>query len=205
MVTTMRTSLLLFAALVLLAAPILAQNDEEEEELFVPVYSLGDQTLRINLGLFAPLFIFGGPNGPVAGKLIPGGAGSLAWESYLTNELTVGAEIGGSFSFSENFRTLFMVPIAARASYIFRFYPFEMPVTLALGMNISALDDYRKVDPFAKAGTTFYWNYSSQWAFGANLFYWFLPQFYSANSPAGADATRYGNFLEFTLSALYHF
>ena len=205
MVTPMRITVLLLLVFTLVALPAFSQDANEEEELFVPVYSLGDQTLRINLGLFAPLFFLGGPGGPVAGKLTLGGAGSLAWESYLTNEFTVGAEIGGSFSFTENLRALFMVPIAARASYIFRFYPFEMPVTLGLGINFSALDDYRKIDPFAKAGTAFYWNYSSQWAFGANLFYWFVPQFYSASSPAGADATRYGNFLEFTLSALYHF
>jgi hypothetical protein len=189
----------------LVAMPAISQT-EDEEEIFVPVYSLGDQTLRINLGMFAPLFFFGGPDGPAPANLTIGGAGSLAWESYLTNNFTVGAEIGGSFSFTPNFRTLFMVPIAARTSYIFQFYPFEVPVTLGLGVNFSALGDERKIDPFAKAGAAFYWNYSSQWAFGGNLFYWFVPQFYRDDPEIGRfDATRYGNFLEFTLSALYHF
>lgn len=193
--------LVLLIAVLFLVTPAFAQSDGEEE-IFVPVYSLGDQTLRINLGLFAPLFFFGGGYEPA--KLTLGGAGSLVWESYLTNTTTVGLEIGGSFSFTENRRTLFMLPIAARGSYIFSLYPFEIPVTVAAGMNFSRVAEAQKIDSFLKAGTGLHWNYSSQWAFGANLFYWFVPQIYTASSPAGSDATRYGNFLEITLSALYH-
>ena len=199
----MRKTFLLIALTTILLVPAAAQDGDGE--LFVPVYSLGDQTLRINLGTFVPLFFFGGPDGLAPANLSLGGAGSLVWESYLSNNTTVGVEVGGSFSFTPNFRTLFMLPIAARGSYIFSFYPFEIPVTLAAGMNFSRLSDIQKIDPFVKAGGSFLWNYSSQWAFGANLFYWFVPQIYSATSPAGADATRYGNFLEITLSALYHF
>ena len=193
--------LLLLLAIATFSIPAIAQT-ESDDEIFVPVYSLGDQTLRINLGLFVPLFFFGDGFDPA--RLTLGGAGSLAWESYLSNEVTVGVEVGGSFSFTENRRTLFMLPVAARGSYILSFYPIEVPLTLAAGFNFSRVADAQKVDPFVKAGTSFLWNYSSQWAFGANLFYWFVPQIYTASSPAGADATRYGNFLEFTLSALYH-
>jgi len=199
----MRKAFLLTIMSWVLLVPAVAQDGDGE--LFVPVYSLGDQTLRINLGTFFPLFFFGGPDGAAPANLTVGGAGSLVWESYLSSTITVGVEVGGSFSFTPNLRTLFMLPIAARGSYIFRFYPFEVPITLAVGMNFSRLADIQKIDPFLKGGGSFLWNYSSQWAFGANLFYWFVPQLYTATSPAGADATRYGNFLEFTLSALYHF
>lgn len=201
----MRKAFLLITLISTLLVPAVAQDGNGDEELFVPVYSLGDQTLRINLGTFLPLFFFGGPDGPESANLTLGGAGSLVWESYLSGNTTVGVEVGGSFSFTPNFRTLFMLPVAARGSYIFNFYPFEVPVTLAAGVNFSRISDISKIDPFVKAGGSFLWNYSSQWAFGGNLFYWFVPQIYSATSPAGADATRYGNFLEFTLSALYHF
>ncbi|MBU8912534.1 MAG: hypothetical protein KOO61_00805 [Spirochaetales bacterium] len=201
----MRKAFLLITLITILLVPAFAQDDDGNGELFVPVYSLGDQTLRINLGTFFPLFFFGGPDGPAPANLTLGGAGSLVWESYLSSTITIGVEVGGSFSFTPNFRTLFMLPIAVRGSYIFNLYPFEIPVTLAAGMNFSRLSDIQKIDPFVKAGGSFLWNYSSQWAFGGNLFYWFVPQIYLATSPAGADATRYGNFLEFTLSALYHF
>jgi hypothetical protein len=201
----MRKTILVIVMAAALVIPAFAQAARGDDEIFVPTYSLGDQTLRINLGMFAPLFLFGGPDGLVPANLTLGGAGSLVWESYLSGNVTVGVEVGGSFSFTPNFRTLFMLPIAARGSYLFNFYPFEVPVTLAAGVNFSRLGDIQKVDPFVKAGGSFLWNYSSQWAFGANLFYWFVPQLYSDSSPAGADSTRYGNFLEFTLSALYHF
>jgi hypothetical protein len=180
-------------------------EDNGDGEIFVPTYTLGDQTLGINLGLFVPLFFLGGPDGIAATNLTLGGAGSLAWGSYITNEFKLGVEVGGSFSLTPNRRTLFLVPIVANASYIFSAYPFEFPVNVGLGMSFARLDDLLKIDPFVKAGGSFFWNYSSQWAFGANLAYWFVPQIYTDRSPAGADATRLGNFLEFTLSALYHF
>jgi hypothetical protein len=199
----MNKVLLALLTAAILVCPLVAQEDGDEE-IFVPVYTLGDQTLRMNLGMFAPLFFFGGPTGFDPAKLTVGGAGSIVWESYLSNAVTLGVEIGGSFSFTENRRALFMLPIAARGSYIFSFYPFEVPVTLAAGMTFSRVAEIQKLDSFLKLGTTFLWNYSSQWAFGANVFYWFVPQIYLASSPAGADATRFGNFLEFTLTALYH-
>ena len=57
----------------------------------------------------------------------------------------------------------------------------------------------------AQAGGAFVWNYNSQWAFGANLMYWFVPQLYFDSSFAVTDSSRLGNFLEFTLTAVYHF
>jgi hypothetical protein len=192
--------------LVLLALPgALVAQETDEEELFVPSYSLGDQTLEINLGMQIPLFFFGGPNGVQPTNLTIGGLGSLAWGSYITNEFKLGIEVGGSFAFTPNSRALFVIPIVADAQYIFSAYPFEFPISIGVGTSIARLDDLVKVDPFLKTGGAFYWNYSSQWAFGANLKYWFIPQIYTDNSPAGSEATRFGNFLEFSLSALYHF
>lgn len=201
--------LLLGVASLALAPALTAQDAEapetDDEEIFVPTYSLGDQTLAINLGLFAPLFFAGGPDGIASTNLTLGGVGSLAWGSYITNEFKLGVEVGGSFSFTPNRRALFIVPIVANASYIFGAYPFEFPVSMGLGMSFSRVDDLLKVDPFVKGGGGFYWNYSGQWAFGANAQYWFIPQIYTDRSPAGASETRLGNFLEITFSALYHF
>lgn len=193
------------ALLLLVCTVSLVAQDETDEEPFVPIYALGDQTLQISLGLFQPLFFALGPTGVAPANLTPGGAGSIAWASYLSNEVTVGVEVGGSFSFTPNLRALWMVPIAARASYIISAYPFEFPIIASLGINISSLDDMFRVDPFLKAGGAFVWNYNSQWAFGANLTYWFVPQLYFDSSFAVTDSSRLGNFLEFTLTAVYHF
>ena len=207
----MRLGLVLLLAVfsLVLAPVVVAQEsespDEGDEELFVPTYSLGDQTLAINMGLFVPLFFTGGPDGITSTNLTLGGVGSLAWGSYITNDFKLGVEVGGSFSFTPNRRALLIVPIAATASYVFSAYPFEFPVTLGVGTSFSRVDDLLKVDPFLKGGGGFYWNYSTQWAFGINALYWFIPQIYTDRSPAGSGETRLGNFLEITLSALYHF
>ncbi len=192
------------AVLILIAATAFAQSPEDEE-IFVPTYSLGDQTLSINLGLFVPLFITGGPDGITGPNLTVGGVGSIAWGSHITNEFKVGVEVGGSFSFTPNRRALFLVPITAESSYVFQAYPFEFPVTLGLGMSFARLEEDLKLDPFIRPGGGAYWNYSSQWAFGANVRYWIIPQIYSERSVAGPSESRIGNFLEISLSALYRF
>jgi len=123
--------------LLLLCSVYLPAQNETDEEPFVPTYSLGDQTLQINLGLFLPLFfaLSPTPTGVAPANLTLGGAGSIAWASYLSNEVTLGVEVGGSFSFTPNLRTLWMVPIAARMSYIFSAYPFEFPIIAGLKAN----------------------------------------------------------------------
>ena len=200
-----RNTATLVVVMTLLLAGGLAFGQSDDEEVFVPTYTLGDQTLSINLGLFVPLFFALGPDGVAPANLSLGAAGSLAWSSYLSNSWTLGLDIGGAFALTPNRRTLFMVPITARGSYVIQAYPWEFPISLGLGMNFSRLDDMLKVDPVVKLGGSVLWNHSSQWAFGANLVYWFVPQIYSASGPAGSDATRLGNFLEVSLSALYHF
>lgn len=199
---------MLLAALLLLTTGAVAQEQappEEEEELFVPLYTLGDQTLAINLGGVAPLFFALGPDGVAPTNLSFGGAGSLAWGSYITNEFKLGIEAGGAFFFSPNSRALFLVPITTSATYVFGAYPWEFPVSAGLGVSFARLESLLKIDPFVRLGGSVYWNYSTQWAFGLNLNYWLVPQIYLPGSAAGSDATRLGNFLEITLSALYHF
>ncbi len=187
---------------VFVASTLPAQQDSDA---FAPTYTLGDQSLAINLGLFVPMFFAGPVSLFEPANLSLGGAGSLLWSTYLTNEISVGVELGGSFALTPNGRALFLVPIAARGSYSFRAYPFEFPVSLGAGLSIARLEDAVKVDPFIKPGGSFYWYYSTQWAFGANLFYWIIPQIYTNLTYQGVTETRVGNFLEFTLSARYHF
>lgn len=201
----MHRSTLPVVLLLLIVAAFGAAQESENEELFVPTNSLGDQTLGINLGLFVPLFFSGSADGVEPANLTLGGVGSLHWGSYLSDEWKVGVELGGSFSFTPNGRALFLVPITARGSYIFNAYPWEFPVTVGAGVSFASLEELVKLDPFVKVGGGAYWNFSAQWAFGLDTFYWFIPQVYFDGLPAGSSETRFGNFLEITLSALYHF
>jgi hypothetical protein len=93
---------------------------------------------------------------------------------------------------------LLMLPFVVKAAYVFTFYPFEVPLSFGIGMNIVKYTTLSSIDLLLRPGASFYWIYNSSWSFGANLLYWFDMQFSSGNE-------RYGNFLEFSLSALYHF
>jgi hypothetical protein len=198
--------LLALVSLFLLAGPLqLAGAQEAEEEDFEPTYALGDQILTINLGVFAPLFFASRDTGIQPTNLTAGGLGSIAWASYLNNEMTVGAEVGGSFAFTPNTRTLFLLNILGTYSYTFRSYPFEFPLHFGIGTSIARLADSTKLDLILKPGASFYWAYSAQWSFGLNLKYWWIPQIYLGRGDVPASDTRYGNFLEVSLSALYHF
>lgn len=187
--------------LVLCAVPLAAQEASEAEPApSASAYALGDQVLSINLGPFIPLFFLAN-DGSVAGtNLTLGGAGSIAWSAYVTGAVRIGAEIGGVFAFSPNLNLLLMLPILARVQYVLTFYPFEVPLSFGVGMNIVKYGELATIDLLIKPGASALWIYDSKWSFGLNLAYWWDMQF--AADPA---QSRVGNFLEVSLSALYHY
>ncbi len=159
--------------------------------------------MSINAGVFLPLFDL--PSGVIfmAGsppQLTPGAAGSLSWAAYVAPQIRVGMDVSGSFTLSPNANVLLMLPFVAKASYIFTFYPFELPVSLGVGANIVKYTSLSTIDLLLRPGASLYWIYNSSWSFGANLNYWFDMQFNT-----DPTKTRYGSFLEISLSALYHF
>jgi hypothetical protein len=179
------------------ASPLFAADAPKNQ---VSQYALGDQTLAINAGLFFPLFLMPTGTPLLSGsppQLSLGGLGSLSWAVYVAPQVRIGAELGGAFTFSPNGNLLLMLPILAKASYAFTVYPFEIPVTFGLGMNILKYVDQYYVDLLIRPGASLYWIFNSSWSFGLNLNYWLDFQF-SSNF-------RVGNFLEVSLSALYHY
>ena len=166
-------------------------------------YALGDQTMSINAGLFVPLFLL--PSGTVLLQGSPphlslGGVGSLSWAAYIAPQIRIGAELGGTFTFSPNLNALLMLPIIVKTSYVFSAYPFEIPVTLGVGMNIISYVDQHYIDFLLKPGASFYYIFNSSWSFGLNVNYWIDMQFSRT-----AGESRTGNFIETSLSALYHY
>jgi len=164
-------------------------------------YSLGDQTLSINAGGFFPLFLVGGSPNVGSLNLSIGGVGTIDWAAYIAPHWRVGASLGGAFTFDPNFTALLMVPIVAKIQYLIDFYPWEIPLTFGAGMNIVKYSADSTIDLLIKPGTGVFWSYNASWSFGLNLNWWWDMQFTNANS-SGYTA---GNFLEVTLSALYHY
>ena len=134
-------------------------------------------------------------------NLTVGGTGYLTYEAYLNNNLKLGMEVGGMFAYSPNTNPFFMIPITAKFGYEFHFGQFSMPIYLGAGINIITYDDATNVQLLFKPGISLYWNYNSNWGFGGNLVYWISPEIIFA----APDETRVGNFLDFTISAQYHF
>jgi hypothetical protein len=196
-----RTGFIALALLVLSCAPLLAADGTSQPSQ----YGLGDQTMAIDAGLFVPLFLL--PSG--VGLLVDAGGvshlslgvvGGLNWAAYVAPAVRLGIEIAGNFSVSPNSNSLLMLPFIAKGSYIFTAYPFEIPVTMGVGMNIVKYVDKTTIDLLLRPGVSGYWIYNSSWSFGVNLNWWFDMQF----AAAAADS-RIGNFLEISLTALYHF
>ena len=165
-------------------------------------YSLGDQTLSLNVGPLVPLFLLGGNPNVGSLNLSVGGMGSIDWGAYLSAHWRIGASLGGAFAFDPNFTALLMVPIIAKVSYLFEFYPFEVPVTFGAGMNILKYSADSTIDLLLKPGTGIFYAYNSSWSFGLNLNYWWDMQFVKETLEGGLTV---GNFLEISLSALYHY
>jgi hypothetical protein len=195
-----KRSFSIIAAIGWLAATTITLAAEEASPVPPPQYTLGDQTLSINGGLFIPLFFLGPQFSMASTNLSLGGVGSLNWAAYVMPQLRVGVEVGGSFSFSPNMNALLTLAVTPKASWIFTFYPFEVPVSLGMGMNIVKYIDQSTIDLFVKPGISLFWIFSSSWSFGLNAMYWWDMMFASDST-----YSRSGNFLEISLCALYHY
>ncbi len=193
---------------------LLQAQDNSEEENILMAYDLGDQIFSVNAGLFAPLFfhLLNGNGGSIEpaysadlgyAHLSAGGTGSLEWCTFVNSNLTVGFELGGVFSFTPNKRTLVMIPITGQAAWNFRAYPFEFPVFLGAGIVFNILDDSLFLSPILKPGASAYYIFNSEWSFGMNMTYWWVPEIYFDDAHAGQSA--FGNFLEISISAIRHF
>ena len=198
--------IILLTLLVFISGPLFAASDDDDDyDTYQETFSLGDQMFFINGGVFIPLFFFDRSLDVKDTNLTLGGTGSLCWQVFLTNHLSVGAELGGMFALSPNKRVLYMIPLMLKATYWIRFYPFEIPLSLGLGGNLSILEEAAHIDFIAKPGIGFYWNFNEEWAFGANATYWFVPQMYSGSGKVPSDNSMFGNFMDVTHSVLFRF
>ncbi len=184
--------------------PTLPDGPESEETDPGVVRTKGDQVFSFNAGLFLPMFFSDTSWNFESGidHLSLGGVGSLEWSTYLSSNITLGGQLSGMFAITPNKRTLTMIPFCARAGYIFYLHPFTIPVTLSAGFSFNKLGDLFEFTPILKPGVSLNWNINYDWAFGINFNYWWVPELHTGDL---ADQTRFGNFLETSFAATYHF
>ena len=185
-------------------APADAPEDGEERSVFaLQGHQLGDQTLALNAGVMVPLFFQEFDGSVHDTNLTVGGMGELQWSAYVSPNIRIGLDIGGTFARSPNDRTLFLMPITVKAAWVFNVSRFEFPVSLGAGINIVRYREWSHIDFILKPGVGGYWRYDSNWSFGLNLAWWL--DFQSATGDQPDNQARMGNFLMISPGVFYNF
>jgi hypothetical protein len=188
-----------------------AQEGEEEEEpeeppiesdwsgLIAPLYSRGDRIFSISLGALFPTVFYEGSK-KVEGNVKIGGTGALAFNYFLDSHWFVGAEISGMFAPTLGENMLYIIPMGVRAGYQFILGSFEFPLSFMIGFAPQRYKDMGHCSLFLKPSAGAFWRFSTEWSFGINTGWWWVPQW-----PEDKSKSAYGNFMELTLCARYHF
>jgi hypothetical protein len=204
----MQKAAALFLMLFLGFSVLLFAQDESEpdvepdwDDYTVDLYSRGDQTLSLSLGVGFPIAFIN--NGDIIDhKITPpiGGTGAFNYLYYFNSRFFAGVDVGLLFlpTLSEN--TVFIISFGAKLGTQFILGRFEFPVSLTLGATIQTYLDFGYFGYFMKGGACAYFKATNQWSFGlASNFCWF-PQW--TNEPAkNID----GLFVDLSLIARYHF
>jgi len=203
-------SLFLLLFLILLGPGLFAQEEPPEDDrpeappiesewidYQTTVYTRGDKTFAITLGVIIPTF-FSGVDDQGSG-LSAGGIGSLAFNYFLTPGLFIGGELSGMFSGTRGRNMLYIIPFGFRVGYQFIMRRFEFPLSLLIGAAPQRYIEEGYFGLILKPGASAFWRFNPDWTFGLNANWWFLPQW-----PKNGQ-NSIGNFLEISLSAKYHF
>ena len=213
-----RTGSFLFILLLLVvpAWNLLAQEEEPPDvnpgnppiesdwgEYNANIYTKGDKTFIITLGLVIPTIFSGKDIIDNEHGLKLGGTGTLAFNYYLSPRFFLGGELSGMFMSTRAKNMFFMVPFGIRVGYQFVIRRFEFPFTLMIGAAPQKYIESGYFGLVIKPGASVFWRFNPDWSFGFNAVWWFVPQWPKALE--GIKYNAYGNFIELTLSARYHF
>jgi hypothetical protein len=200
----MKRKLAAIGALVMLAAlPLFAQDAVDNQNYFGGLHRKGSQIISLTTGAGIPLFIL--PADALATEASPLGVGasfSLGYQYFVANRLTIGGSLTGAFNGTVGGRTLFVAPVAFKLGYWWGTEPMEYTVGLDLGASVLRLSGDGVITPFAKLGGGAFAQISEAWSLGGQVYWWLIPEIHF--NPY-TDLTRYGNFLEISLGAVYHF
>ena len=211
-----RTWFLFLPLFFLLSLPSLPAQEEAPDEQLPPpiesewiheserVYSAGDRTFSISLGMLFPTY-FGGEIENNNHNLRLGGTGSLAFNYFLSPNIFVGGEVAGSFSATRGGNMLYMIPFGARVGYQFVFRRFEFPLSVLVGAAPQMKLEERYFGLVVKPGVAAFWRFNPDWSFGLSTVWWFVPQWPKIQEGDNVRRSVYGNFIDLTLSARYHF
>jgi hypothetical protein len=140
---------------------------ETDWEVYVPsLYSRGDQTFAISLGVTFPIVFLN--NGRVMNhnfKPFVGGTGSLAYNYFFdpvspNSNFFLGGEIGVKLNNTLGQNTVFLIPIGLRTGWQFIIRRFEFPLTLTVGVVPHRYLNLNYIGLFVKGGASAYFRFN---------------------------------------------
>jgi hypothetical protein len=170
----------------------------------------GDKIFSMNLGVLFPVLFLDNKGSSYQSNINLGGTGSLAFFYFLSSHWFLGGEVQGMFAPTLGENMTYIIPIGVRGGYQFSLGRFEFPLGLMIGMYTMTLLDSNYLGLFVKPEVSAYFRLNQSWSFGINTGWWFVPQ-WPSHVPTGyvsqsaSDYNRYGNFIELSISARYHF
>jgi hypothetical protein len=164
------------------------------------LYSRGDKNVTISLGLIFPLaFVNRGEVLPM--QMIPvGGTGSLAYNYFFDSHFFMGGEVGLMFIGTRRKNTFLSFPFGLRGGGQFIIGRFEFPLSLSIGLAPQRYLDETYFGMYLRPSVAAFFRLSPEWSFGVNTGWWWIPQW-----PKEKKHSVDGHFLDFTLSARFHF
>jgi len=207
----MKKPVLIVLILALTASPSLFAQEESPAPVapqnVTVAHALGDQAFSFSLGGFLPLFFYRVDDGVVEGtNLFIGARGALQYLTYLSSVWVFSVELNGALAFTPNFNIYWTLPILAKISYVVDLGQFELFLTMGLGVNFQSFIGYSRMDFMGRPEVTFYIPIDPTLDFGISAAYWFVPQFASKEQEeTKSGQTRLGNFLDVSISLIYHF
>jgi len=199
-----------FLILLLICLPVLLFSQEEGSDgesqpdwdtYNADLYSSGDQTFIISLGTVFPAVFFNDGKKMTHNFSPPvGGTGSLTYSYYFNKNFFLGGELGGIFIPTLANNNAYIIPLGVRGGYQFYVWRLEFPLYAALGMSWHKYLNEGYYGMYLKGGAGAYFRFSQDWSFGLNTAWYWLPE-WTKNSKKDV----YGNIIELSLSARYHF
>jgi len=191
------------------------EEDDDDEEItiesdwsaavFTP-YTRGDQTFSINLGLVKPLFYIDRQNGYMDSNMGLGGMGMLGYTYFLNSNLFLGFQLSGMFAGTEGKNMYFIIPLGFSVGYQFVIKRFEFPFYLMAGIAPQTHLQRSYLGFFSKAAGSAFFRFNTEWSFGLNTGFWWVPQWTKKTRPGyDGNVNIHGFFWEIGLGARYHF
>ncbi|MCL2210708.1 MAG: hypothetical protein FWB95_02165 [Treponema sp.] len=201
---------------------LFAQEDSEPsiddwEDYVSDLYSRGDQTFIISLGVAFPVAFISTQDGVIGNESYKkrdkrpnnvdppiGGTGMLSYNYYLNSYFFLGGELGLIFFPTIANNVIYIVSLGARFGAQYVIGRFEFPAAFTIGMTLQKHSNSDKrsgyFGMYLKGGLSAFFRATHEWSFGITSNYYWYPQWTNDRSK-NVD----GHFVDLILSARYHF